>query len=58
MKSGSILNELQHFHVIQQMPSDFLHDLHEGLAVDVMSAMLRYLIDEQSSFLLINSIVG
>ena len=34
------------------MPFDLFHNLHEGLAVDVMSAMLRYLIDEQSSFLL------
>lgn len=42
-KKSLFLNDLKYFHVIDGLPPDIVHDIFEGLAVDVISNMLHVL---------------
>lgn len=42
-KSKSCLNELQFFHVVEDLPPDLAHDVFEEFSVDLMSNILESL---------------
>ena len=44
IKSRSPLNQLRYFHVAGHQPFDIFHDIYEGLAIDVISNVTRYFI--------------
>lgn len=43
LKSKSCLNELQFFHVVEDLPTDLAHDVFEEFSVDLMSNILESL---------------
>ena len=48
----SILNQSRHFHVIQGLPGDAMHDVLEGLLQYDVKELLKYAINEQQLFTL------
>ena len=40
MKSNSCLNQMQHFHVVNGLPSNLGHDLLEGFAKDILNILI------------------
>jgi hypothetical protein len=42
----SVLNKLDHFHIITGMPSDLAHDLFEGVVCEVLTDVIRYCMTE------------
>ena len=40
MKSNSYLNQMQHFHVVNGLPSNLGHDLLEGFAKDILNILI------------------
>ncbi|CAC5371105.1 unnamed protein product [Mytilus coruscus] len=46
VKSNSVLNELEYYHIISGMPSDLAHDLFEGVVCDVLTNVIKYCVTE------------
>ena len=44
VKSSAALDDLEYFNIIKQQPFDISHDVLEGIAVDVLANVSRYLI--------------
>ena len=42
IKSNSILNQLQYFHVCWSSPSDIAHDLYEGVCLDLLKVVIEH----------------
>lgn len=47
IKECSPLNKLNHYHVIDGLPSDISHDLFEGLVPEVLEHVIRYCVQNQ-----------
>jgi hypothetical protein len=50
LNNKSILNELEHFHVVEGLVPDLMHDLHEGILPYVLCLLLHYFITEKIFF--------
>ena len=53
---NSAFNELNFFHVVGGIPSDLAHDLFEGVVPQVMTHVIKYLV--QSGFFSLNYLNG
>jgi hypothetical protein len=46
VKFDSVLNKLDHFHIMTGMPSALAHDLFEGVVCEVLTNVIRYCMTE------------
>ena len=47
IKGRSCLNDLEYFHVINDLPRDLTHDVFESISIDVLSDIIGYFCEEK-----------